>query len=95
MGPGRLGIIFRKNPDAKAGSRPEHVKGVRVHYGIFDMPPANQEELPASRWVTRNLYVITFRESDRGKRAYFSLRWEIGKQDGEGPWSEIQSELIP
>jgi hypothetical protein len=37
------------------------------------------------------LHTITFRGTDRAKRAYVSLKWENGESDG----SEIQSEAIP
>jgi hypothetical protein len=94
LGPRILGIVFQDG-ERRRGSKPENVEGARVHYGVFDTPPADQEELPASKWATRCPYRIEFRESDRGKRAYFSLRWEIRRENGEGPWSEIESELIP
>jgi hypothetical protein len=36
-----------------------------------------------------------FRESDRGKRGYFALKGEIRKENGESPWSEILSGMVP
>jgi hypothetical protein len=94
MGPRILGIIYRLGLGARPGSKPPGVKGARIHYGVFDTPPTHQRELPASVWATRCPHAVTFRETDRGKRAYFSLQWETGK-GGESPWSEIESEIIP
>jgi hypothetical protein len=81
----------------RRGSKPPGVDGARIYYGVFDTPPATQEELPASVWATRCPHGITFRETDRGKRAYFALRWEVrvGGEKGESGWSEIFSEIIP
>jgi hypothetical protein len=95
MGPGILGIIYRNGEKGKKGSKPPGVRGARIYYGVFDTPPANQKALPASVWATRCPHSVTFRETDRGKRAYFALKWEIQRENGESGWSEIQSEIVP
>jgi hypothetical protein len=95
IGPRLLGVIFRKGEEGRKGSRPPGVKGARIHYGVFDKPPANQKELPFSVWATRCPHKIEFPEADRGKRAYFALKWEIEREDGESPWSDMISEIIP
>ncbi|MDR1430163.1 MAG: hypothetical protein LBI85_07710 [Spirochaetaceae bacterium] len=95
MGPRRLGIVYRNGGKGKKGSKPAGVRGARIYYGVFDAPPPEQEALPASTWATRCPHTVSFRETDRGRRAYFALKWEIQKENGESPWSEIQSELVP
>ncbi|MDR1325724.1 MAG: hypothetical protein LBK00_06780 [Treponema sp.] len=92
-GVGMLSIIFQEG-DGRKGSKPPEAVGVRIYYGVFDEQPSVQEELPASVFGTRCPCTITFRETDRGKRAYIALRWENSKGEG-GPWSEIISEIIP
>jgi hypothetical protein len=94
-GPRMLGIVYRDGEKGRKGSKPPGVQGARIYYGVFDTAPADQSELPASVWATRCPHRITFRETDRGRRAYFALKWEIRKEYGESPWSEIQSEIIP
>jgi hypothetical protein len=94
-GPRMLGIVYRFGEKGKKGSKPPGVQGARIYYGVFDTAPALQDELPASVWATRCPHVIMFRETDRGRRAYFALKWEVRKEHGESNWSEIQSELIP
>ena len=96
LGPGMIGIIYR-HLGGRKGSRPPGVTGARAYYGIFDDPPTDQRLLPASVWMTRCPTAITLRESDRGKRVYVALRWEImkGGERNEGPWSVIVSEIIP
>jgi hypothetical protein len=73
------------------------VEKVRIYYGVFDDPPADQDLLPASVGATCCPHVITFRESDRGKRAWFALKWEVHRSgpEGESGWSEMLSEIIP
>jgi hypothetical protein len=95
MGPRMLGIIYRFGEKGRKGSKPPGVQGARIYYGVFDTAPADQEALPASVWATRCPHSITFRETDRGRRAYFALKWEIRRENGESGWSEILSELIP
>jgi hypothetical protein len=94
-GPRALGIVYRDGDKGRKGSKPKGVDGARIYYGVFDAPVADQEELPASVWATRCPHIIRFREADRGKRAWFALKWELRKEHGEGPWSEIQSEIVP
>jgi hypothetical protein len=94
-GPRMLGIIYRDGEAGKKGSKPAGVAGARIYYGVLDAPPPNQEALPASIWATRCPHTVAFRETDRGKRAYFALKWEIRKEKGESGWSEIQSEIVP
>jgi hypothetical protein len=95
MGPRMLGVIYRNGETGKKGSKPRGVEGARIYYGVFDEPPAEQKDLPASVWATRCPHRIMLRETDRGRRVYFALKWEIRKEHGESPWSEMQSELIP
>jgi hypothetical protein len=43
---------------------------------------------------TRSPYTFQFDLSDAGKRLYCCLRWE-NNVGVKGPWSEIQSAIIP
>ncbi|MDR2617791.1 MAG: hypothetical protein LBC62_02865 [Treponema sp.] len=96
LGPRILGINYQYGQGRK-GSKPPGIKGARIYYGVFDEPPDEQEKLPASVWATRCPHGITFRETDRGKRAYFALRWEAERDDekSQSGWSEMASEIIP
>ena len=101
LGPGRLGIIARYGPLGRKGSKPPGIKGYRLYYGVEDpeRPFTEQSQLPASVWSTLGLHSVTFRESDRGKRAFFALKWEVqrdgSKKDNESNFSEMLSEIIP
>jgi hypothetical protein len=95
LGPGTLGIIYRNGDKARKGSKPKGVEGARIYYCVSDKPITDQEELPWSKWATKCPHLIRFREGDRGKRVYFALKWEIRKENGESPWSEILSEIVP
>jgi hypothetical protein len=92
-GPGTLGIVYRNGDKGRKGSKPYGVEGVRICYGFE--PVTDQGQLPLSVWATRCPHTIRFPEADRGKRVYIALQWEIRKEHGESPWSEIQSELVP
>jgi hypothetical protein len=95
MGSGTLGIVYRNGGTGKRGSKPKGVTSVKICVGVSDEPIIDQEKLPASKKATKCPYLIRFREADRGRRAYFACKWELSKQDGESPWSEIQSEIVP
>jgi hypothetical protein len=61
---------------------------------VLDTPPASYADLAHSVFDTRSPYTFQFDLSDAGKRLYCCLRWEnnVGEK---GPWSEIQSAIIP
>jgi hypothetical protein len=88
-------IFITDGEKGRKGSKPEGVVGARIYYCVSDTPLTDQEELSWSKWATKCPHIIRFRESDRGKRVYFALKWEIRKENGESPWSEILSEIVP
>ncbi|MDR2633319.1 MAG: hypothetical protein LBC51_06810 [Treponema sp.] len=88
-----LAIVYREGT-GKKGSKPPEANGARIYYGVFDERPPSPGDLPASVFATRCPHTITFRETDRGRRAYIALKWENRKGE-DGPWSEIASEIIP
>jgi hypothetical protein len=92
-GPGTLGIVYRDGDKGKKGSKPKGVEGVRIYYGFE--PVTDQRLLPFSEWATRCPHLLRFLEANRGKRVYIALQWEIRKEHGESPWSEILSDIIP
>jgi hypothetical protein len=56
--------------------------------------PVNVHELTRSYFDTNSPLTIEFEEEDRGKTFWYAVRWE--NTTGEkGPWSEIQSVIIP
>jgi hypothetical protein len=95
IGPGLLGIVYRWGDQGRKGSKPPGMTGAEVHYGVPDGPVTDQEELPAMTWATRCPHIIRFRESDRGKQAFFALKWGSRKENCVSGWSEIQSEIVP
>jgi hypothetical protein len=94
-GPATLGVVYRNGDKGKKGSKPKGMTGAEIHYGVFDKPPTDQEELPGMVWATKVPHDIRFREADRGKRAWFALKWGSRKEKCESPWSEMQSEFVP
>ncbi|MDR1373827.1 MAG: hypothetical protein LBJ24_02525 [Treponema sp.] len=94
-GPAALGIVYRDGDKGKRGSKPKGMTGAEIHYGVFDTAPADQEDLPGMVWATKVPHDIHFREADRGKRAWFALKWGSRKEKCESPWSEMQSEVVP
>jgi hypothetical protein len=94
MGRGALGIVYWYGETGRKGSKPKGVKGARIYYGFSAESITNQNLLTMSEWATRCPHVIRFTEADRGKRIYIALRWELGREHGESPWSKTQSELV-
>jgi len=78
--------------DKKA--RPYGVNGAVLVYGLLDAPPADQKDLPRNVLITRVPYILEFLEAERGKTVYLAICWQ-NERGQKGPWSDIQSTLVP
>jgi hypothetical protein len=88
-----LRFRFRR-ANMKRWGKPKDVHGMELVWLISDTPPREVEELVHSAFATRSPLELTFKESDRGKRLYFAVRWETGTVK-KGKFSEIFSVFIP
>ncbi|MDR1273488.1 MAG: hypothetical protein LBK12_02965, partial [Odoribacteraceae bacterium] len=65
-----------------------------IRWAISETPVVNVDDLTHSAFDTRTPFNLEFRGEERGKAVYFCLRWENTRGE-KGPWSEIQSAIIP
>ena len=79
---------------SKHWSKPEHVHGFEFVWLIADARPAHVSHLSNIVTGTRNPVVLSFDEADRGKRVFFAARW-VNNTLQPGPWSDIESAVIP
>jgi hypothetical protein len=87
-------IYYSTTSEGKRHSKPEGVHGVEVRSAILSEPPAGWDALTESSFDTASPITFTFAGEQRGQRFYFALRWENTRGD-KGPWSEINSAVIP
>ncbi|MDR1274670.1 MAG: hypothetical protein LBK12_08995 [Odoribacteraceae bacterium] len=79
-------------PESKAKPPGQH--GAEIYWAMLPAPPASLTELVHSSIDTRTPFTLSFDENDRGKTVYLALRWENTRGE-KGPWSAIQSAIIP
>ncbi|MDR1674846.1 MAG: hypothetical protein LBR86_00005, partial [Tannerella sp.] len=60
----------------------------------LDEPPTDWSQLTNSAFFTRTPGELVFSGKQRGRRLYFSMRWENTRGD-KGPWNDIDSVIIP
>jgi hypothetical protein len=89
----QLTIHYKDNGSEKRG-KPQGVHGVEIVWVIMDTVPTAMEEFQNSAFDTASPYTFIFDENQRGKKAFFCLRWENAKGE-KGPWSEIYNAIIP
>jgi hypothetical protein len=89
----RIDVHFR-DFGSKSKAKPRGAAGAVILYTVRNTPPANQDELAHSVFTSRTPYHFEFKEEERGKTAYVALFWQNRKGE-RGPWSEIQSVIIP
>jgi hypothetical protein len=88
-----LRFRFRR-ANRKRWGKPADVHGMELVWLITDTPPAETDDLVHSAFATRSPLELTFKESERGKRVYYAVRWETGTVK-KGKFSEIFSAFIP
>ena len=89
----RLTIHFY-DQGSKSKAKPDGQHGVEILWAISDTPILNVEDLIHSAFDTRSPFTLNFQGEERGKTVYFCLCWENTRGE-KGPWSEIQSAIIP
>jgi hypothetical protein len=90
--PRQVIVTFGVSETSRAKPAGQH--GMEFVYTVSDTPPVGIEELQISVFATRPPLILTFSESQRGKKLYFAVRWE-NTRGKKGPWSEIFSIIIP
>jgi hypothetical protein len=91
--PRTVRIRFR-GENAPRWGKPAGVHGIECLWAVAEAPVIRIADLSHSSFATRNPLDLVFEEDQRGKRVYFAVRWESGTVK-KGPWSEIQSAVIP
>jgi hypothetical protein len=79
---------------AEGRAKPSHYAGALIKWAVLDKPPSDIEELTHHELASKTPHTLKFKESERGKTVYVALAWQNGKGD-LGPYSEIQSAVIP
>jgi hypothetical protein len=89
----RLKIIFH---DMGSGSKakPYGIIGAVIIFAVLDTPPANLSALTRSVLATRTPHILEFTEEERGGTVYIATCWQNEKGE-QGPWSEIESAIVP
>jgi hypothetical protein len=91
-GPRVVRVDFGESPTSAAKPAGQHC--VELASVIAETRPTEIDDLIRSVVNTRTPLLLTFKESERGKMLWFAARWENTRGE-KGPWSEIQSAIIP
>jgi hypothetical protein len=91
---GRITVHFFEKGDKHKKSKPQGQMGVELVYIISDTPPQKWEDMPNSVIDTNSPVHLDFENDVRSKTLFYSLRW-INTRGIPGPWSTIQSVIIP
>jgi hypothetical protein len=80
--------------DTGEKKRPYGMTGAVVRYVISDAPVEDMTLFTQSDLITKSPYIFTGTDAQRGKWISLAMCWQ-SETGGKGPWSEIQSTLIP
>ena len=90
----RLTIHFFDQGSKKSKAKPKGQHGSEIKWAILSAPPVDVADLIHSSFDTHTPFTLEFEGHERGKTVYFCLCWENTRGE-KGPWSEIQSAIIP
>jgi hypothetical protein len=90
----RLILNFYDRGQKKSKAKPPGQHCAEIRWALLDTPPASLKDLINSSVDTHTPFTLEFDENERGKTVYFCLCWENTRGE-KGPWSEIQSAIIP
>jgi len=94
----RMIAVHFKAEGASGKARPEGYNGAVIRYIVLPAgapAPLSEDDLTKSLLATRTPHIFEFEAAERGMRFYFSLAWQTEGGAKLGPFSEIQSELVP
>jgi hypothetical protein len=86
--------IFFHDAESSHKAKPKGQHGAEIRWAILESPPQSVKDLTNSAFDTNSPFSLEFDDTERGKTAYFCLRWENTRGE-KGPWGEIVSALIP
>jgi hypothetical protein len=89
----RLKVLFH-DMGSKSKAKPYGTNGAVIVFAVLDTPPADVNVLTRSVLATRTPHILEFTEEERGKTVYIAICWQNEKGE-RGPWSEIESAIIP
>lgn len=75
-------------------AKPAGYDGAVLVWDLLDAPPERPTDMAEHTMASRTPHLLEFDETDRGKTAYFALAWQNARGI-RGPWSEIQSAIVP
>lgn len=75
-------------------AKPASYDGAVIVWQVLDAPPERPEDLSGHTMASRTPHILRFDETERGKTVYIALQWQ-NERGITGPWSEIQSAVIP
>jgi hypothetical protein len=90
----RLSIHFYDQGSKKSKAKPAGQHGAEIRRMKSDTPIVDVKDLIYSAFDTHTPFTLEFEGHERGKTVYFCLCWENTRGE-KGPWSEIQSAIIP
>jgi hypothetical protein len=89
-----VSIHFFEKGHKHKKAKPAGQHAVEIAWIIRDTLPTRWDELLHSVVDTSTPHTFSFENDQRGMRFYFALRWENTRGE-KGPWSAIQSAIIP
>jgi hypothetical protein len=92
----RLILHFHAHDSERESSvaKPHGVRGAEIAWALLETHPSSYDALTKREFHTASPYTFIFDIPDAGKTLYAALRWENTRGE-KGPWSDIQSAIIP
>jgi hypothetical protein len=87
-------VTFDYGGSETSKAKPDGQHGLEMAWSVAAEKPAHVRDLAHSTFDTRSPLTLEFEEEERGQTLWYASRWENTRGE-KGPWSEIQSIIIP
>jgi hypothetical protein len=94
-GPAQLYVTFEHLKSTALN--PKSAYGYKLAFKVCDAdrtPPESGKELTETKFSRRKKILFTFEPENRGKKVYFSVRYENSKGEA-GPWVPVTEAVVP
>ena len=93
-GSGALHVIYSDSSAPGTHYKPDNVVFCELRYQVGGTAPATPADCNETANITRSHAALQFEFQDRGKTVYLFARW-VNRNGKTGPWSNMQTGLVP
>jgi hypothetical protein len=87
-------ILTARDEEGKSAAKPKYAAGFEIWRKVGGATPTAETDWQMVGMALRSPHTLSYNEEESGLRVYYRARW-INTRGVPGPWSKIESAVIP